>query len=250
MPHGAGNSGAHGQGGGHAFGANSAVAAAMSQFAGTAGGPTMLHPHQQTPAAMPPAWVAAAANNSACRMTEFTTQLMALAQQAGLQLSPAAAAATASFMSLSAQVSRHLKKSHHDPLSTLFIDFVIFDLKSGAAFPNAANGTAINPTMASLLAFSAAANNAAANQGPSNGGRGGAGGGGAGGSGQFSGAGSVSQSVNALQKLTAAQAAAAAAQSSSLAIRLPLNNNGSTVLIVSNLNEEASPCTSSSSSSF
>eukprot|EP00108_Taenia_solium_P005576 TsM_000484400 transcript=TsM_000484400 gene=TsM_000484400 len=134
------HSGGHSQGG-HAFGPNSAVAAAISQFAGTAGGPTMLHPHQQTPAAVPPAWVAAAANNNACRMTEFTTQLMALAQQAGLQLSPAAAAATASFMSLSAQ-------------------------------------------------------------------------------------------------LTAAQAAAAAAQSSSLAIRLPLNNNGSTVLIVSNLNEE------------
>lgn len=103
MAHGAGGSSAHGQG--HAFGPNSAVAAAMSQFAGTAGGPTMLHPHQQTSAALPPAWVAAAANNSACRMTEFTTQLMALAQQAGLQLSPAAAAATASFMSLSAQVS-------------------------------------------------------------------------------------------------------------------------------------------------
>ncbi|CUT99076.1 Regulator of differentiation 1 [Echinococcus multilocularis] len=197
--------GGHGQGG-HAFGPNSAVAAAMSQFTGTAGGPTMLHPHQQTPAAMPPAWVAAAANNNACRMTEFTTQLMALAQQAGLQLSPAAAAATASFMSLSAQ--------------------------SGAAFPNAANGAAINPTMASLLAFSAAANNAAANQGQSGSGRAG------GGNSQFSGAGSVSQSVTALQKLTAAQAAAAAAQSSSLAIRLPLNNNGSTVLIVSNLNEE------------
>lgn len=98
------HSGGHSQGG-HAFGSNSAVAAAISQFAGTAGGPTMLHPHQQTPAAVPPAWVAAAANNNACRMTEFTTQLMALAQQAGLQLSPAAAAATASFMSLSAQVT-------------------------------------------------------------------------------------------------------------------------------------------------
>uniref|UniRef100_A0A5K3EUY2 RRM domain-containing protein n=1 Tax=Mesocestoides corti TaxID=53468 RepID=A0A5K3EUY2_MESCO len=200
--------GAHGQHAqGHAFGPGSAVAAAMTQFAGAAGGPAMLHPHQQAPAGLPPAWVAAAANNNACRMTEFTTQLMALAQQAGLQLSPAAAAATASFMSLSAQ--------------------------GGAAYPSAANGTAISPAMASLLAFSAAASSAAANQGQPNGGRG------SGGSNQFTGAGSVSQSANALQKLTAAQAAAAAAaQSSSLALRLPPNNNGSTVLIVSNLNEE------------
>lgn len=102
--------GGGGSGSGHTFGPNSAaMAAAMSQFAG--GGAAMIHhpqhPHHQQAAAaagIPPAWVAAAANNNACRMTEFTTQLMAVAQQAGLQVSPAAAAAIASFMSLSAQV--------------------------------------------------------------------------------------------------------------------------------------------------
>ncbi len=118
----------HGHGGqqqsGHAFGPNSAAmaAAAMSQFAG-AGGAMLHHPqhHQQAAAGIPPAWVAAAANNNACRMTEFTTQLMALAQQAGLQLTPAAAAATASFMSLSSQVCWRyfFSASHWTTIATL-----------------------------------------------------------------------------------------------------------------------------------
>lgn len=109
MSHGGGSGngggGSHGQGGHAAFGPNSVVAAAMSQFAGAAGGPTVLHPHQQTPTAMTSPWMGAVSNNSACRMNEITSQIMTLAQNAGFQLTPAAAAATASFMSLSAQVT-------------------------------------------------------------------------------------------------------------------------------------------------
>lgn len=78
-------------------------------------------------------------------------------------------------------------------------------------------------------------NSAAVNQGASSSGRNANGGG----NGAYPSSGGVSQSVSALQKISAAQAAAAAAaQSSTLALRLPINNNGSTVLIVSNLNEE------------
>ncbi|KAM7536607.1 hypothetical protein Aperf_G00000084073 [Anoplocephala perfoliata] len=210
MSHGGGSGNGGGSQGGHAaFGPNSVVAAAMSQFAGAAGGPTVLHPHQQTPAAMTSPWMGAVSNNNACRMNEITSQIMALAQNAGFQLTPAAAAATASFMSLSAQ---------------------------GGAFPNAAGGPALSPSLASLLTFSTIpGSGAAVNQGTSSGGRNANGGG----NGAYPSSGGVSQSVSALQKLSAAQAAAAAAaQTSTLALRLPMNNNGSTVLIVSNLNEE------------
>ncbi|KAM3175908.1 hypothetical protein ACTXT7_007548 [Hymenolepis weldensis] len=204
-----GNGGSHGSQGGHsAFGPNSVVAAAMSQFANVTGGPTVLHPHQQTPTAMASPWMGAVSNNNACRMNDMTSQIMAVAQSAGIQLTPAAAAATANFMSLSAQ---------------------------SGGFPNAAGGPAINPTLANLLTFSAlSGGGASVNQG--NGGSGSrSSGGGSAGNGSYSSTGSIPSS---LQKINAAQVAAAAAQSSSLGLRLPINNIGSTVLIVSNLNEE------------
>ncbi|VDL61124.1 unnamed protein product [Hymenolepis diminuta] len=170
MSHGNGSS--HGSQGGHsAFGPNSVVAAAMSQFANVTGGPTVLHPHQQTPTAMASPWMGAVSNNNACRMNDMTSQIMAVAQSAGIQLTPAAAAATASF--------------------------IVSQGNGGSGSRSSGGGSA--------------------------------------GNGSYSGTGSIPGS---LQKINAAQVAAAAAQSSSLGLRLPINNIGSTVLIVSNLNEE------------
>lgn len=103
----------------------------------------------------------------------------------------------------------------------------------------------MSPAMASLLALSAAAANGGQNApgaGGGNNGNGSNGGGRGVGGGQYgSGGGSGVAGANqaTLQQLTAAQVAAAA--QSSLGLRLPPNNNGSTVLIVSNLNEEVRP---------
>lgn len=118
MSHGNGSS--HGSQGGHsAFGPNSVVAAAMSQFANVTGGPTVLHPHQQTPTAMASPWMGAVSNNNACRMNDMTSQIMAVAQSAGIQLTPAAAAATANFMSLSAQVITDIKSAYANQFDVL-----------------------------------------------------------------------------------------------------------------------------------
>ncbi len=92
-----------------------------------------------------------------------------------------------------------------------------------------ANDATMTPAMASLLALSAAAaGNTAANGGQGvNGGNGG----------RYGGSGSGHQFGSSLQQLIVA---AAAAQSLSPGLRLPPNNNGSTVLVISYLNEEVS----------
>ncbi|VDL85557.1 unnamed protein product [Schistocephalus solidus] len=173
-----------------AQGMSSQMTGMVSQFGG------MLSSGMQglPPTLLPP-------SNNACRLNELTAQLIALAQQAGFALTPAAAAATASFMTLTSQTG-----------------------SSGpaGAFPG---NSAISPAMASLLALSAATGNAHTNR-------------------QFpvGGHGAPSQSSVAHHggtlPVNPLQLGAQNTQNSPIGFRLPPNNNGSTVLIVSNLNEE------------
>ncbi|KAL7054078.1 hypothetical protein AAHC03_026573 [Spirometra sp. Aus1] len=163
---------------------------AMTQFGGMLSSGVQGLP----PTLLPP-------SSNACRLNELTAQLITLAQQAGFALTPAAAAATASFMTLTSQTG-----------------------SSGPAGAFPGNST-ISPAMASLLALSAATGNAHTNR-------------------QFpvGGHGAPSQPPVAHHGSTLPvnplQLGAQTTQNSPIGFRLPPNNNGSTVLIVSNLNEE------------
>lgn len=124
-----------------------------------------------------------ASNSNNFGINELTAQLVALAQQSGLPLTPTAATATASFMALTSQ--------------------------------NNPSGTQASPGMPNLSSVLAALQGAAVQTG-------------------------LLPHMNNANQGVMGSLQPASSHSSSVSMRSPANNNGSTVLIVSNLNEDVS----------